>query len=554
MRAPALLIARAIAAPPRRRLAIGTALLFALRLALSIVRTGPVVVADEVGYLTNARVLAGGVAGQMSTAPFYHGGYSLLLAPVVALIEDPGTDYRVALVVNALIAASLAPLLYLMLTRCFRVASGHAVWPALAAAAYPSVTIFTQVTLSENLLLPLIVLWLLCFGAFLDATAAQRGAWACAAAACAVWLWAAHGRMIVAPVATGCALVAVAIARRATARAAVLGLVVLAVGAVAVHELNVFLMARSWNGRAPSEIQGRLSTIESLSGIGSFLRNLVGMSWYVTVASLGTLAAAAGSLVPDLRRPQTQDVVLALTLVTGLGLLVESALSFRTLDRPDMLIYGRYVEVVLPPLLALALVRLAAGRARPAAAVVALVVGSVAAVALRATAHPTGAANRWNVASLPAPTFDLQPFVLAVAGGVALFAIAALFRARRWKPAAVAPLALLLFLPTTAIAEREPVLSAQRSFYPSGWTSPASAVGGAHNVAFDTDYSGGLWVYQWFLPRTRVLLFSRTSAALPSRLVIAAPQWAAAHRRLRPTLLWRDDGRRRALFSVRRPG
>ena len=61
------------------------------------------------------------------------------------------------LALNALLAASLAPLLYLLLTRCFRCSPGAAVWPALAAAFYPSVTVFSQVALSENLLLPLTV-------------------------------------------------------------------------------------------------------------------------------------------------------------------------------------------------------------------------------------------------------------------------------------------------------------------------------------------------------------------------------------------------------------
>jgi hypothetical protein len=52
--------------------------------------------------------------------------------------------------------------------------------------------------MSENLLLPLFTLWLLCVGCFLKAaTDKRRFAWGAAAAISAVWLWAAHGRMIV---------------------------------------------------------------------------------------------------------------------------------------------------------------------------------------------------------------------------------------------------------------------------------------------------------------------------------------------------------------------
>src|SRR5215217_4383229 len=84
----------------RRELLLGIAALLVVRAALSAVRSGPVLVADEIGYLTNARALGGGIAGQMATAPFYRGGYSLLLAPVVAAVSDPRLAYHLVLLVN----------------------------------------------------------------------------------------------------------------------------------------------------------------------------------------------------------------------------------------------------------------------------------------------------------------------------------------------------------------------------------------------------------------------------------------------------------------------
>ena len=64
-----------------RVLLAGTLLLFLLRAALSLIRSGPVLVADEMGYLGNARAIVGGIGAQMELAPFYRGGYSLLIAP-----------------------------------------------------------------------------------------------------------------------------------------------------------------------------------------------------------------------------------------------------------------------------------------------------------------------------------------------------------------------------------------------------------------------------------------------------------------------------------------
>jgi len=102
-----------------KQLLAGIAVLVVIRAGLAFLRLGPENVADEIGYLTNARLLAGGIRGEMVWAPFYHGGYSLLLAPLIRLDFGPVTTYRLILVMNALLAASLLPLLYLLLTRSF---------------------------------------------------------------------------------------------------------------------------------------------------------------------------------------------------------------------------------------------------------------------------------------------------------------------------------------------------------------------------------------------------------------------------------------------------
>jgi hypothetical protein len=545
-------IARAVSTNPRRQLLAGTAVLLVLRLALTIPRTGPVVVADEIGYLMNARVLAGGVPGQLSTAPYYHGGYSLPLAPLLALGLDPETTYRIVLGLNTLLAASLAPLLYLLLTRCFSVEPRWSVWPSLAAAAYPSVTILGQVVLSENLLLPLVVVWLLCFGSLLGAkTERSRMAWGAGTALSAVWLWATHGSMLVVVGLTAAVLLALAFERGPTARSALLALVIVAAGLLAVRSLDHFLVARNYGGHAQGEIQHRLSTVDSVAGVGAFLRNLVGQAWYLAVASLGMLVAAVAPL--DRRRlrrvPRSpSELVVALALLAGLGLLVESALSFRDADRPDMLVYGRYTEVVVPPLLAVALVRLrrqSRFRVVPVVAAIAATSGLVA--LLRTGIHPPGPANRWNVASLPAPTFELGPKVLLGAGVVAAAVVVLVAGVQRLTPAAIAPLVLVLFLPTTAVAEHNPVLNAQSTFYPSGWKSPPTLHG---TIAFDTDYSRGPWVYEWFEPDARVELFSGSRETPPAPFVVTAPIWAAEHASLHPTPLWRDPSRGRDLFRL----
>jgi hypothetical protein len=543
---------------PGRLVAAGTLILFVLRAALALPRTGPLIVADEVGYLENARVLAGGVPGQLSLAPLYHGGYSLLLAPLVAIGAGPTATYRLVLVLNAALAASVVPIVWALLVRVFAVPRRTATWCALAAGVYPSVTIASQVALSENLLVPLVAFWLLAAGALVQAeTRSARLCWAFATAGAAVWLWAAHGRMIVVPALTAAGIVALAARRRSYLEPAAGALVMLAVGAVGVHLLDSTLIDRNYGGSTADEAARRLSNLQGVGGVAAFARNLAGQSWYLVVATLGALVAAA--LTVDvrgvLRRLPAPDAAAAVAVVAALttfGLLAESAVSFRDVERGDMLVYGRYTEVMIPPLVALALARLTtearAPRIRPALAL--LLASTVLAAILRTTVHPLRSANRWNVASLPGPTFQLGPSVLLAAGAAAIVSFLVLAGAWRRAPPLLAPVLLVLFLPTTAVVEHNPVLSSQRDTYPSGWTSPEHALSGVPRVAFDTDGGGGLYTYQWFARDSRFLLFRGNGGPPPSRWVITTPDWVAAHRRLGPQVLWTDTLRGRELVRL----
>ena len=219
------------------------------------------------------------------------------------------------------------------------------------------------------------------------------------------------------------------------------------------------------------------------------------------------------------------------------------------------MIYGRYVEIVVPPLLAIALVQLAGLNWRALSMLkvaAATAISTVVVVALRLGAHPPRPPSRWNVASLPFFTFDLGWISLVGAGVVAAVVAVALIALGRRAPLALAPVVLILFLPTTAVVEHNPVLNGQRSVYPSGWTSPGTTLGHAPRVAYDMTHYDVIarYEYQWFLPHTQYLLFSSATAPPPVRYVISSREWARKHPELRPQDLWDDPGRDQSLFRI----
>ena len=545
----------------RRQVLAGTIGLLVLRLALSTIRTGPLVVADEIGYLTNARVLTGGARGQLELAPFYRGGYSLLIAPLVAIGLSPSLTYHLILVVNALLAASLVPLLYLLLTRSFRLAPQAAVAGAFVGAAYPSLTLLSQVAMSENLLAPLFVVWLLGAGRLVEASKPRgRAAWAVAVSACAVASFAVHGRTIVLVALSIVLAVGLAAARRLSWWAVGGAVAVTAVGLLAVRALDHFLIMTSYGGHPPDEAGSRLSSLEHLDSAASVLRNTAGQTWYVLVATLALplVVLSAGDLRGRLARlrqgPIVVPIVLGLLLATGAGLLALSALSFANPERADQFIYGRYVEIVAPPLLGLSVAWLVSTARRPRVLVVlgAIAVATGIAVVLRQTFTPARASNRWDIAGLPAPPFQLTASSLVIAGIAAAFWAACAIAVARRRPLLVVPLLLASFALTTANVERNPLLSGERLVYGSRWVSPGSVLRDTKVVSYDRSSSDiiGLYAYQWFAPHTRFMLTGGPSGPLRTRYLISSHSWPAKHPGVPVQVVWRDPNRDQVIYRV----
>jgi len=561
----------------RNRLWAGTFVLFAVRLVVSLIRTGPVLVADEIGYLTNARVLTGGIAGQLEQAPFYRGGYSLLIAPVVGLVSDPTVAYHLILVLNAALAAAVFPLLYLLLTRFGGVRAELAFWAALAGAAYPALTVLSQVAMSENALFPLVVVWLIAFGGVLST---QRGGreipWAVGLGAATGALWAVHNRMVVAVVLAVAGLIWLAARRRLRPAAAIVGLVVIALAFLGVHFLDSYLIDHNYAGSAPDELSERMDELFQFAGFRTVLANLVGQSWYLLVATFGLAAAAVWDFLGRRRGADAEErpaPVLGILLALTALLLLISAAAFPERTRPDMLIYGRYTEVVAPALIAFGLAALSrvfrsfvpdSGAKdwltlvdrRLAWPLVGFAALTALVALIRATASDPDAANRWNISALPFVTVQLGPAILIGAALVALAGAGLLLFAAGRGQGMLGLAALALFVPIVAYGVWNPVRSSQRAVYPAGWESPESAVeaAGARTIAYDLDHYDtiGLYTVQWFLPKTKLTLFHGNRQTPRSRFVLSGEAWSRSHPEAKP--IWSFAGRDEVLWESARRG
>lgn len=307
------------------------------------------VVPDESAQLAMARWLAGGTRWNMFDHITWRPGYAVVVAPLWRITGDGESFVRATLALNAVIAGISAILLARLLrgwtdlapTACGAIAAGVALAPAaISSSAYTWAE--TLVTLTF-----LGTVWAVqrtaVTGGTLDATLAI------VVAACAMTV---HGRSLTLLPVAALLCVTVLLARRrwVGAGAVVAAAVVSGTASVAFTR---WVQARVWDEAADSNTAN--SVIERLDAPAALAQSLAGQTWYQLVASLGLVGIGAGVVLAALVRPSGRIDRRAAFVLTALTTpLVLTSVTFMSgRERPDQLVYGRYVDAVAWPLVAL---------------------------------------------------------------------------------------------------------------------------------------------------------------------------------------------------------
>jgi hypothetical protein len=315
--------------------------------------SGPIINGDESGYLGNARYLVQGIG---RTHAGYAAGYSVLLTPAAFLSRDPLTAYHLSLVVNALLAASV-PVLGVFLARRVLPSTPPAalVATALLLVLYPGWAVIANLTLSENALVPAVLAT-----ACVIATAGESLPRWCLAAALASYTSFVSPRGLVVVLAFGIACVASTRPWKSRAPG-VPALLLALVLTLAARGLNVAIAGTS---HVPGVSDGFGSQVfQPLIHPGLWrdaAANIIGRSVYSSIATFGTVIVGAVVLSTAVTRRKVAAAsdalapvavfavpVLILTLVLGAFASAKVAST-----ATDYLVYGRYVDAVLAPVLA----------------------------------------------------------------------------------------------------------------------------------------------------------------------------------------------------------
>jgi hypothetical protein len=347
--------------------------LVAIHLISGLQMKQPLILMDELGYLGNARYLAGAAhLPDMWQAQFYHFGYSLFLLPAFWLLNEPVLIYKVAIFTNALLASSLFFPLYFILSSIVRVHERTARWVAFACCLYPPVILYSNFAWSENAFIPLYALAAALFGKYLASRSTRD---ALLFSFFAGFLYTIHPRALPVLVAVLSYLALLAILKTISARQLVLSASTIGAVFAVTRLVNEHLRTTGWaggGGYSASKLAERLlpdadlvPLIEralgqvlylSQASHGLFLLGLIAMIWII-VRGVGS-----GSIRQVVSEPGTGVPLFVLT--TGFGVLAASCtLKLYSLYgengmRGADFIHGRYNEAFAVIVIAFALAEL----------------------------------------------------------------------------------------------------------------------------------------------------------------------------------------------------
>lgn len=329
---------------------------------------GPAYQQDEIGYLINAAFLSGHVVDGFSS---YHAGFSILLAPLFLLLNTPEQVWEGVKVVNALLWSGSLIALAVLLEKYVPEATGRQRLVALViAAAYPAWSSMAGYAFSQSAFVFFFMLAVLAYARWRSSRPLSIVPHSLLVAYL-FWIHPTALGVIVASVA------AVGLASWKERRVAALFLhVVLVAILVAAYKLGVQpWMADQMTppGYQPRVHYPELETVMERLGSYGFWRDwilvMIGQFSYLSIATLGAFIFAMDALwrrvlsdYRDEERALTGEAsgVAIFLIASVIGVMMITSTLFASQPAgpgaADEWFYGRYVEGVTLPLLAIGIV------------------------------------------------------------------------------------------------------------------------------------------------------------------------------------------------------
>jgi hypothetical protein len=332
---------------------------------------GPGVFADEVGYIANARYLAGGGILDMSKTAFYAGGWSLAIAPLSRLFaNNPGHFYSSIIALQAVLAVLSVVLIARLCKWLFDTRWSFAILAACTGGLYTAFVTNTGLAWSESALTFTLLavltasVWLVQAVADVDTRPRSLVIRAIVTGVACGYLVTVHSRTLGATLGLLAVLTGYLVWKRKPSAVAIT-IISFAVTMFAGRVLNHQLKHALWKGKGGVDVSTHVSSLLSVHGMRNTIVTGAGHAWYQLVATGGLVGIGVVALVllacnRTRTGPNVERRVAATMVFVTFGLLMAVSVAFLANGRrADAVVYGRYVDIATPLLIAVAITWLA---------------------------------------------------------------------------------------------------------------------------------------------------------------------------------------------------
>ena len=345
-------------------------LIYTLMGAAFIVRLYPfAILPDEFGYWQNVALVRGIDWSEVNAlGDYYSFGYSIFLLPIHLLVQSPLIAYRMALIMNLLMAFIGAIVLAKVVD----------INPILIAV-YPPLLYYALTTMSEAVLFMIFAICLFFLKRYLGTGRTRDGA---ILLVLLIFLFTIHMRTL--PL----LIIALLLLRDKAGELQKNKRIVILFGIMALIAFCASLCV-GWyfqkpivmaNGAAGTGFYGVLSKLKglySLNGLKRFVTAILGELFYIGVATLGLGYPGLKRVIRKVREKGDFEYFLLVSLVCEMAL---SALYLYSYESSLSVVYGRYIDFMMPVLMAYGFLEVSEGVLGTKALLVTLAITVVTAI------------------------------------------------------------------------------------------------------------------------------------------------------------------------------
>lgn len=325
----------------------------AARFLYAVERRLPHMLPDEAAQLAIARRLGGGTSWSLYDYSTWQPGVGVMLSPLHWFTSDSEVIYRTALGVNATLGGAGAILLASLLLRLTDLRLTGASVVAGAIALLPSSLSASAHVWAEPMVTVVVLSTILLAIRFVECPSLARGALLTVVGAGGYLV---HGRLL--PLAGSVIALLVFIAAQNHGRRRLLWSVPLSVSILLlIRWFSLWVVSQVWS--QPATTNSVSATLSRLSDPLAVVDAALGQTWYQLVATLGVwgigvvvlTSSAVGRHDAVMRLPRPDDARVVALMLAPLAATSVVFMADRT--ESDQLVYGRYNDAVMWPLIGL---------------------------------------------------------------------------------------------------------------------------------------------------------------------------------------------------------